>query len=36
LATCHQQAIPVLDYLVKLQQYGGKPPALAPPASATA
>lgn len=36
LATCHQQAIPVLDYLVKLQQYGGKPPALAPPPSAAA
>ena len=36
LATCHQQAIPILDYLVKLQQYGGKSPALAPPASAAA
>jgi transposase len=34
LATCHQQAIPILDYLVKLQQYGGKPSALAPPALA--
>jgi len=34
LATCRQQAIPILDYLVKLQQYGGAPPALAPPASA--
>jgi transposase len=36
LATCRQQAIPILDYLVKLQQYGGEPPALAPPASAAA
>jgi transposase len=36
LATCRQQAIPILDYLVKLQQYGGKPPALAPPAAAVA
>jgi transposase len=36
LATCRQQAIPILDYLVKLQQYGGKPPALAPPVSAVA
>jgi len=36
LATCRQQAIPILDYLVKLQQYGGEPPALAPPASAVA
>jgi len=36
LATCRQQAIPILDYLVKLQQYGGEPPALAPPVSAAA
>jgi len=36
LATCRQQAIPILDYLVKLQQYGGVPPALAPPVSAAA
>jgi transposase len=36
LATCRQQAIPILDYLVKLQQYGGEPPALAPPASTAA
>jgi transposase len=36
LATCRQQAIPLLDYLVKLQQYGGEPPALAPPALAAA
>jgi len=36
LATCRQQAIPILDYLVKLQQYGGEPLALAPPASAAA
>jgi transposase len=36
LATCRQQAIPILDYLVKLQQYGGQPPALPPPASAAA
>jgi transposase len=31
LATCRQQAIPILDYLVTLQQYGGEPPALVPP-----
>jgi len=36
LATCRQQAIPILDYLVKLQHYGGSPPALASPASAVA
>jgi len=36
LATCRQQAIPILDYLVKLQQYGGVPPSLAPPQSAPA
>jgi hypothetical protein len=29
LVTCRQHAIPILDYLVKLQQYGGTPTALA-------
>lgn len=28
LATCHQQAVPILDYLVKLQRYGETPPDL--------
>lgn len=28
LATCRQQAIPILDYLVKLQRYGETPPVL--------
>ena len=28
LATCRQQAIPILDYLVKLQRYGETPPSL--------
>jgi hypothetical protein len=28
LVTCHQHAIPVLDYLVQLQQFGSTPPAL--------
>jgi len=28
LATCRQQAIPILDYLVKLQRYGQTPPTL--------
>lgn len=28
LATCRQQAIPILDYLVKLQRFGETPPAL--------
>jgi len=28
LVTCHQHAIPILDYLVQLQQYGGTPPSL--------
>jgi transposase len=31
LVTCHQQAIPILDYLVKLQRFGETPPSLAPP-----
>jgi len=30
LVTCHQQSIPILDYMVKLQQFGGEPPPLAP------
>jgi hypothetical protein len=33
LVTCRQRAIPILDYLVQLQQYGGSPPSLAPPTS---
>lgn len=28
LVTCHQHAIPVLDYLVQLQQFGSSPPSL--------
>jgi hypothetical protein len=28
LVTCHQQSIPVLDYLVQLQQFGTTPPSL--------
>jgi transposase len=28
LVTCHQQSIPVLNYLVQLQQFGSKPPSL--------
>jgi len=28
LVTCRQHAIPILDYLVQLQQYGGTPPPL--------
>jgi transposase len=28
LVTCHQQSIPVLDYLVQLQQFGSSPPSL--------
>jgi len=36
LATCRQQDIPVLDYLIKLQRYGDTPPALTgPPAAVT-
>jgi len=31
LATCRQRAIPILDYLIKLQRFGETPPALAPP-----
>ncbi len=30
LATCRQQAVGILDYLIKLQQFGGTPPALVP------
>ena len=29
LATCHRQAVSILDYLVKLQQLGSTPPELA-------
>ena len=29
LVTCHQHSIPVLDYLVQLQQFGSTPPSLA-------
>jgi transposase len=28
LVTCHQHSIPILDYLVQLQQYGGAPSSL--------
>jgi transposase len=34
LATCRQQAIPILDYLVKLQRYGESPPSLTSPQTA--
>lgn len=30
LATCRKQALPILDYLVRLQQFGATPPAWAP------
>jgi transposase len=30
LVTCHQHSLPVLDYLVQLQQFGSPPPALVP------
>lgn len=30
LATCRKQALPILDYLVTLQQFGATPPALVP------
>ena len=30
LATCRQQGMKILDYLIALQQYGATPPALAP------
>jgi transposase len=28
LVTCHQHSIPILDYLVQLQRFGGNPPPL--------
>ena len=31
LATCHQRAIPILDFLVELQRTVGNPPSLGPP-----
>jgi transposase len=31
LATCHQQAVPVLDFLVRLQQDRERPPSIGPP-----
>jgi transposase len=31
LATCHQRAIPILDFLVELQRATGNPPSLGPP-----
>lgn len=31
LATCHQQSVPILDYLVKLQCFGLTPPSLVTP-----
>jgi hypothetical protein len=33
LATCRQQAIPILEYLVKLQRFGETPPSLTNDAS---
>ncbi len=30
LATCRQQAVGILDYLIKLQQFGSTPPSLVP------
>ena len=30
LATCKQQAIPIIDFLVKLQRFGDTPPSLVP------
>lgn len=35
LATCHQQAIPILDFLVKLQQNRESPPSIGPPQPAS-
>jgi len=34
LSTCHQRAIPILDFLVKLQRASENPPPLGPPQSA--
>jgi hypothetical protein len=31
LATCHQRAIPILDFLVELQRAAGNPPSLGSP-----
>jgi transposase len=31
LATCHQRAIPILDFLVEIQRASGNPPTLGPP-----
>jgi len=31
LATCHQRAIPILDFLVEIQRASGDPPALDSP-----
>jgi peptide subunit release factor RF-3 len=31
LATCHQRAIPILDFLVELQRAVGNPLSLGPP-----
>jgi hypothetical protein len=28
LVTCRQHSIPILDYLVELQRFGGNPPPL--------
>lgn len=35
LATCHQQAVPVLDFLVKLQRNRESPPSIGPPQPAS-
>jgi transposase len=31
LVTCRQQSIPIVDYLIRLQQFGEDPPSLKPP-----
>lgn len=31
LVTCRQQSVPIVDYLVQLQQFGKDPPSLKPP-----
>lgn len=35
LVTCRQQSIPIVDYLVKLQQFGHTPPSLVSPTGAS-
>ena len=31
LVTCRQQSVPIVDYLIQLQQFGDDPPSLKPP-----